>query len=202
MRNCSGCVLNFPSLLEACPPVLVFGNDFRSRSMEISYKLREGFPAHGHGPLLYFSFKFSAMRGVLHFLSLVWASNPSCVVLFALVIFCVTAFSVTIIFGQKLSLHEAQTVPSLCNGFWYTWHTLRFSSLVDTPCKCRVHPAFAYNSQKGEFWHTSMNCDCCLCKRLLHLRLMMYGEIIAARSKIHTKHTNTLCGQNVDFFLG
>lgn len=115
--NSSGRVLNFPSLLEACPPVLVFGNGFRSRSMQISYKLREGFPAHGHGPLLYFSFKFSAVRGVPHFLSLVWASSPSCLVLFALVIFCITAFSVTVIFGQKLSLHEAQTVSSLCNAF-------------------------------------------------------------------------------------
>jgi len=26
---------------------------------------------------------------------------------------------------------------------------------------------------------------------------MMYGEIIAVCSQIHTKHTNTLCGQNV-----
>ena len=28
---------------------------------------------------------------------------------------------------------------------------------------------------------------------------MLYGEIIAVCSQIHTKHTNTLCGQNVEF---
>jgi hypothetical protein len=28
---------------------------------------------------------------------------------------------------------------------------------------------------------------------------MLYSEIIAVCSKIHTKHTNTLCGQNVEF---
>ena len=27
---------------------------------------------------------------------------------------------------------------------------------------------------------------------------MLYREIIAVRSQIHTKHTNTLCGQNVE----
>ena len=27
---------------------------------------------------------------------------------------------------------------------------------------------------------------------------MLYREIIAVCSEIHTKHTNTLCGQNVD----
>ena len=27
---------------------------------------------------------------------------------------------------------------------------------------------------------------------------MMYGEIIAVCSQIHTKHINTLCGQNVE----
>jgi len=27
---------------------------------------------------------------------------------------------------------------------------------------------------------------------------MLYGEIIAFFSQIHTKHTNTLCGQNVE----
>ena len=27
---------------------------------------------------------------------------------------------------------------------------------------------------------------------------MMYREIMAVRSEIHTKHTNTLCGQNVE----
>jgi hypothetical protein len=26
---------------------------------------------------------------------------------------------------------------------------------------------------------------------------MLYSEIIAVRSEIHTKHLNTLCGQNV-----
>jgi hypothetical protein len=30
-------------------------------------------------------------------------------------------------------------------------------------------------------------------------QLMLYGEIIAVCSEIHTKHINTLCGQNVDF---
>jgi len=29
---------------------------------------------------------------------------------------------------------------------------------------------------------------------------MLYREIIAVCSQIHTKHINTLCGQNVDFF--
>jgi hypothetical protein len=28
---------------------------------------------------------------------------------------------------------------------------------------------------------------------------MMYREIIAVCSEIHTKHINTLCGQNVEF---
>jgi hypothetical protein len=28
---------------------------------------------------------------------------------------------------------------------------------------------------------------------------MLYTEIIAVCSEIHTKHTNTLCGQNVEF---
>jgi hypothetical protein len=28
---------------------------------------------------------------------------------------------------------------------------------------------------------------------------MLYGEIIAVFCQIHTKHTNTLCGQNVEF---
>ena len=30
---------------------------------------------------------------------------------------------------------------------------------------------------------------------------MLYSEIIAVCSQIHIKHINTLCGQNVDFFL-
>ena len=29
---------------------------------------------------------------------------------------------------------------------------------------------------------------------------MLYSEIIAVCSQIHTKHINTLCGQNVDIF--
>ena len=29
---------------------------------------------------------------------------------------------------------------------------------------------------------------------------MLYREIIAVCSQIHTKHTNTLCGQNVEYF--
>jgi hypothetical protein len=28
---------------------------------------------------------------------------------------------------------------------------------------------------------------------------MLYSEIIAVFSQIHTKHINTLCGQNVEF---
>ena len=28
---------------------------------------------------------------------------------------------------------------------------------------------------------------------------MLYGEIIAVCSQIHTKHINSLCGQNVEF---
>jgi len=31
---------------------------------------------------------------------------------------------------------------------------------------------------------------------------MLYREIIAVCSEIHTKHTNTLCGQNVEFVNG
>jgi len=30
-------------------------------------------------------------------------------------------------------------------------------------------------------------------------QLMVYREIIAVCSEIHTKHINTLCGQNVEF---
>jgi hypothetical protein len=30
---------------------------------------------------------------------------------------------------------------------------------------------------------------------------MLYTEIIAVCSEIHTKHINTLCGQNVEFVL-
>jgi hypothetical protein len=30
-------------------------------------------------------------------------------------------------------------------------------------------------------------------------QLMLYSEIIAVCSQIHTKHTNTLCEQNVEF---
>ena len=29
---------------------------------------------------------------------------------------------------------------------------------------------------------------------------MLYREIIAVCSQIHTKHTDTLCGQNVEFY--
>jgi len=29
---------------------------------------------------------------------------------------------------------------------------------------------------------------------------MLYGEIMAVCSEIHTKHINTLCGQNVELF--
>jgi len=29
---------------------------------------------------------------------------------------------------------------------------------------------------------------------------MLYREIISVCSQIHTKHTNTLCGQNIEFF--
>ena len=31
---------------------------------------------------------------------------------------------------------------------------------------------------------------------------MLYREIIAVCSQIHTKHTNTLCGQNVKLVIG
>jgi hypothetical protein len=31
-------------------------------------------------------------------------------------------------------------------------------------------------------------------------QLMLYSEIIAVCSQMHTKHINTLCGQNVEFF--
>jgi hypothetical protein len=32
-------------------------------------------------------------------------------------------------------------------------------------------------------------------------QLMLYREIIAVCSEIHTKHINTLCGQNVKFWM-
>ena len=31
-------------------------------------------------------------------------------------------------------------------------------------------------------------------------QLILYREIIAVCSEIHTKHINTVCGQNVEFF--
>ena len=30
---------------------------------------------------------------------------------------------------------------------------------------------------------------------------MLYSEIIAVCSQIHTKHTNTLCGQNIELYI-
>ena len=30
---------------------------------------------------------------------------------------------------------------------------------------------------------------------------MLYGEIMTVCSEIHTKHINTLCGQNVDMYI-
>ena len=30
---------------------------------------------------------------------------------------------------------------------------------------------------------------------------MLYREIMAVCSQIHTKHINAVCGQNVDFYL-
>ena len=35
---------------------------------------------------------------------------------------------------------------------------------------------------------------------VLKCLLMMYREIIAVCSQIHTKHVNTLCGQKVELF--
>ena len=32
-------------------------------------------------------------------------------------------------------------------------------------------------------------------------QLMLYREIIAVCSQIHTKHVNTLCGQNVELYI-
>ena len=32
-------------------------------------------------------------------------------------------------------------------------------------------------------------------------QLMLYKEIIAVCSQIHTKHINTLCGQNVELYI-
>jgi len=32
-------------------------------------------------------------------------------------------------------------------------------------------------------------------------QLMLYGEIIAVCSEIHTKHINILCGQNVELYI-
>jgi len=33
-------------------------------------------------------------------------------------------------------------------------------------------------------------------------QLMLYREIIAVCSEIHTKHINTVCGQNTEFLYG
>jgi hypothetical protein len=38
------------------------------------------------------------------------------------------------------------------------------------------------------------------CSQLLKPVLTVYREIFAVRSDIHTKRTNTLCGQNVELF--
>ena len=32
-------------------------------------------------------------------------------------------------------------------------------------------------------------------------QLVLYGEIMAVCSEIHTKHINTLCGQNVELYI-
>jgi hypothetical protein len=45
--------------------------------------------------------------------------------------------------------------------------------------------------------HREHNVACFVMKNLLNI-LMFYGEINAVFSQIHTKHINTLCGQNVE----
>jgi hypothetical protein len=52
--------------------------------------------------------------------------------------------------------------------------------------------------------HFSQNATCAA--RYIHfvsilkaIQLMLYSEIIAGCSQIHTQHINTLCGQNVEF---
>ena len=40
-----------------------------------------------------------------------------------------------------------------------------------------------------------------LCSKHSTNQLLLYREISAAFSEIHTKHTNTVCGQNLEFFL-
>ena len=60
-----------------------------------------------------------------------------------------------------------------------------------------------------KLWFKSLNIrNCTMIRMLLRSRqsvsviktsqLMLYREIIAVCSQIHTKHINTLCGQNVE----
>jgi len=43
--------------------------------------------------------------------------------------------------------------------------------------------------------HSAVQCSACLVK---NSQLMLYREIMAVCSEIHTKHINTVCGQNVE----
>jgi len=41
----------------------------------------------------------------------------------------------------------------------------------------------------------------CDAKRGPRAKTLLYGEVIVVCSDIHTEHTNTLCGQSVEFFM-
>jgi hypothetical protein len=67
--------------------------------------------------------------------------------------------------------------------------------------KIRPLGAELFNAARRTDGHDEANCRFSqFCeKRLKTSQLMLYREIIAASSEIHTKQINTLCGQNVEF---
>ena len=52
----------------------------------------------------------------------------------------------------------------------------------------------------GQTWRSWQSLFAILRTRLKTSQLILYREIIAVCSQIHTKHINTLCGLNVEFF--
>jgi hypothetical protein len=68
---------------------------------------------------------------------------------------------------------------------------------------CRVKPrGVPHNPSKAKFKPKCIFIEVLPCSKQTVLvtktnQLMLYSEIIAACSQIHTKHINTLCGQNV-----
>jgi len=68
-------------------------------------------------------------------------------------------------------------------------------------------PLYLPNISHGETWDRSgerPSTNCLSHSQTLSVsviktsQLMLYKEIIAVCSQIHTKHTNTLCGQNIE----